>query len=242
MLVKHFPRVLDVKFTAGMETELDDVEEGKQNKEALLKAFWTPFADTVKTAETEMERYARDTGEACPDCGSALVEKMSRYGKMFTGCSNHPTCKYIKPSENAGEAAEPIISEILCPNCNRNLVQKMGRFGPFLACPGYPDCKYIHKEQPQSSGVKCPTCGEGELVQKKSRMGVFYSCNLYPKCKTALPSLPLERKCPKCAGVLVESAYKGRVTGVKCLTADCDYKETAAEAKEAVETTVETAT
>ena len=232
MLVKHFPRVLDVKFTAGMETELDDVEEGKRNKEGVLKDFWTPFADTVKAAETEMERYARDTGEACPECGSALVEKMSRYGKMFTGCSNHPACKYIKPSENKGEngeVVEPIVSDILCPNCNRNLVQKMGRFGPFLACPGYPDCKYIHKTPVESTGIKCPTCGEGELVQKKSRMGVFYSCNRYPKCKTALPSLPLERKCPQCEGVLVETTYKGRVTGVKCLTPDCDYKETAKE-------------
>ncbi|WP_309720065.1 type I DNA topoisomerase [Armatimonas sp.] len=233
LLVQAFPQILDVHFTAGMEERLDAIEEGTDTRLALLKEFYEPFAIALKAADENMGKFAKDIGRACPECGKALVEKFSRYGK-FISCSGYPDCKYSEKlaAEGAdGEAApvaEPVVSEIPCPNCGRLLVEKTGRFGKFLACPGYPECKYIHKDKPaaESTGVKCFACGKGEFVEKRSRSGVFYSCNQYPACKTALPGKPLtDRKCPQCEGLLHEKVFKGRLTGIACANKACGYSE-----------------
>ena len=228
LLVKHFPEILSVQFTSGMEGKLDSVEEGKQDWVALMRDFYGPFEATVKAADTDMEKFARETDMECPNCGSKLVEKFGRFGK-FLSCSNYPECKYIhrEAAEGGGEAAAPVESEITCPNCGRNLVEKMGRFGKFLACPGYPECKYIHKEPAKTTGVTCPECKQGEIVEKRSKTGVFYGCNRYPDCKLTLPGKPLDRPCPNCGGMLSERIFKGRYLGVKCATKDCGYTEAA---------------
>ena len=241
MLVEHFPQILDIHFTAGMESKLDLVEDGKQDWIQLLREFYGPLMEWLKAAETNAQKVVKEIGRNCPDCGNPLLEKFSRFGK-FISCSNYPDCKYSEKLSASGEAMEkiePVVSDIPCPNCGKLLVEKMGRFGKFLACPGYPDCKYIHKEKSAatSTGVKCFVCGEGEFVEKRSKSGVFYSCDRYPKCKTAISGRPLtDRKCPKCEGLLHETNYKGRTTGIKCVK--CDYKESfkaAPEPKEVVE-------
>jgi DNA topoisomerase-1 len=228
LLVKHFPQIMDVRFTAGMEDKLDFVEDGKADWVKLLSEFYGPLMEWVKAADENAEKVVKEIGRDCPTCGKPLIERFSRFGK-FISCSGYPECKYsekINAAGESGEVAEPVVSEIPCPNCGKLLVEKTGRFGKFLACPGYPECKYIHKEggPAQSTGVTCFACKKGEFVEKRSRSGVFYSCNQYPKCKTAISGKPLtDRKCPQCQGLLHESGYKGRITGIKC--AQCDYKE-----------------
>ena len=243
LLVKHFPEILDIGFTAGMEGRLDAVEEGKQDWVALLRDFYGPFAETLTKADSAMEKFVKETDILCPQCGEAnLVERFGRFGKFY-GCPRYPECKYILDPNKQGangaaavnadgtvaEAPPAVVSEITCPNCGRNLVEKTGRFGKFLACPGYPECKYIHKEAPKSIGVPCPECRKGELVERRSRMGVFYPCNRYPDCKFSLSGKPItDRPCPNCGGLLHEKAYKGRVTGIKCANKECGYTEAVA--------------
>ncbi len=230
-LVKNFAEIVDVHFTADMETRLDKVEEGSQDYAGLLKAFYDPFALTLAKADKESEKMIEETDKICPDCGKPLIKRMSRFGAFFS-CTGYPDCKYRLDgkAEASGEEGAPtpgvVEFDIPCPNCGKNLVERMGRFGKFVACPGYPTCKYIHKEKAVSIGVACPKCKGGELTEKKGKNGLFYPCNRYPDCRFSLPSKPLEdRKCPKCAGMLYESGYRGKVTGIKCATTDCEYIE-----------------
>lgn len=115
-----------------------------------------------------------------------------------------------------------------CPECGSPLVIRRGRYGEFVACSGYPTCKYIKKEtkeetEPVSTGVKCPKCENGEIVEKKTRRGkVFYGCNQYPGCDYALWHKPIDKKCPKCDSLLV---IKGKKNEVQCPNKECDYKE-----------------
>ena len=228
-LVKNFTEIMDVHFTADMETRLDKVEEGGLGYAGLMKAFYDPFADVLRKADKESERMIEETDKICPDCAKPLIKRVSRFGAFFS-CTGYPECKYrldAKAEGADGQAAPaPVELDIPCPNCGKNCVERMGRFGKFVACPGYPTCKYIHKEKPVSIGVACPSCKVGELGEKKSKSGVFYPCNRYPECKFSLPSKPIEgRPCPTCAGMLYETGYRGRVTGLKCATPDCTYVE-----------------
>ncbi len=243
LLVKHFPDILSVTFTAGMEDKLDNVEEGKQNWVALMREFYGPFAETVTRADEGMEKFAREVDMVCPQCGAQMVEKFGRFGK-FLSCSNYPTCKYIHreapgsapAGENGAAAPAAAESDIPCPKCGKMLVEKVGRFGKFLGCPGYPECKYIHKAAPKTTGVPCMECKQGEYVEKFSKKGAFYGCSRYPDCKATLPAKPVGRDCPQChAAPLIEKGWKGKITGVRCASKTCDYSETVAGAEETEE-------
>lgn len=133
--------------------------------------------------------------------------------------------------ENAQKNMEKIAPVEIgeeCPECGSPLVVRRGRYGEFIACSGYPTCKYIKKEAkeeaaPISTGVKCPKCESGEIVEKKTRRGkVFYGCNQYPGCDYALWHKPIDKKCPKCDSLLV---VKGKKNEVQCPNKECDYKE-----------------
>ena len=183
LLVKHFPKILDVKFTAGMEDELDEIVEGKMDWVAVLKEFYESFKASLAEAETKMEKVKKEipTEEICPTCGSKLVIREGRYGS-FIACSNYPKCKFTKnlPEE---ELKAKAIQEI-CEKCGKPMTIKRGRFGEFLACSGYPKCKNI-KPILKKLGVKCPKCA-GELVERRTKKGrVFYSCSNYPNCDFA---------------------------------------------------------
>ena len=234
-LVKYFPTIMDVHFTADMENRLDKIAEGEQEYATLLRSFYEPFSETLKKADKESEKVVEQTDMTCPNCEKPLVKRFGRFGTFYS-CTGYPECKYIydpakdgtKTGENGEAPAAPpaVESDILCPNCGRNLVEKTGRFGKFLACPGYPTCKYIHKEKPKGIGVTCPSCKQGELTERKSRMGVFYPCSRYPECKFSLSGKPLpERPCPQCGGLLHETGYRGRITGIKCANPECGYVE-----------------
>ncbi len=223
LLVKHFPNILDVKFTAGMEAELDAVAEGKEDWVKMMRRWYDPFAESVKKAGAEMENLKvppREAGQDCPACGKPMVIRESKYGE-FISCSDYPKCKTIvRPTseESQGE----------CPKCGKPMEERAGRFGKFIACMDYPECKTTKQPVAARVDVPCPKCG-GEVAQKRSKKGAtFFGCNNYPKCDFVAWGKPIGRSCPKCQSALVENTFRGgRVSGIKCNSSTCDYKEAA---------------
>jgi DNA topoisomerase-1 len=144
------------------------------------------------------------------------VIKLGRFGRFYS-CTGFKkikkgapqpegACDYAEPLEGQQEPQLEIIEGEMCPECGKPLLQRVGRFGPFIGCSGYPDCRYIKKEE-KGTGVTCPECGQGELVAKRSRKGrTFYSCNRYPECKFAVWQRPLVDPCPNCGGLLLAQA------------------------------------
>lgn len=194
LLVKHFPQILDIKFTAQMEDQLDAVAEGKVQWVGALQKFYGPFSAALAEAEVKMEKVKTEimTDELCPDCGNKLIIREGRYGK-FIACSTYPKCKFTKnlPEEEAKAAA---LHEV-CDKCGKPMTIKRGRFGEFLACTGYPECRSI-KSLLKKVGVKCPKCS-GELVEKRTkRRKLFYSCSNYPKCDFATWQRPQSTESP----------------------------------------------
>jgi DNA topoisomerase-1 len=183
LLVKSFPKIMDVKFTAQMEDMLDEIIEGKINWIEVLKEFYAPFKAALEEAEVKMEKVKKEimTDELCPTCGSKLVIRQGRYGE-FMACSTYPKCKFTKNTP-AEEAKAKAIQES-CEKCGKPMVLKRGRFGEFLACSGYPDCRNI-KPILKKLDAKCPKC-PGDLVERRTKKGkLFFSCSNYPKCDFA---------------------------------------------------------
>jgi len=227
-LVQRFPEIMEVKFTASVETRLDTVEVGKLEWQKLLTDFYGPFEKALGEAQWGPEGADR----TCPDCGRKMVVKNGRFGP-FLGCSGYPECKTIIRVEREKIAAvEPKESDEVCPDCGRKMLIREGRRGAFLGCSGYPECK---KTMPldKKIGVKCPACGEGEIVEKISRKRkIFYGCNRYPECTFVSWGKPIDRRCPQCGWIIVERRWKGRLTGYKCASAECSYEERASRRRE----------
>ncbi len=221
LLVKHFPGILDIAFTAGMETQLDAVAEGKEDWVKMMRRWYDPFAESVTKAGAEMENLKvppREAGQDCPTCGKPMVIRSSRYGE-FVSCSDYPKCKTIVRPEAEKSEGE-------CPKCGKPMVERAGRFGKFIACTDYPECKTTKQVAAAKVDVPCPKCG-GEVVQKRSKKGAtFFGCANYPNCDFVAWGKPVGRPCPKCQSPLVENTFRGgRVIGIKCHNAECDYKE-----------------
>ena len=232
LLVKNFPNILDVEFTAQMEEKLDDIEEGKAKRLKVLKEFYGPFEETVKAASKDMRDVKKEeipTDITCEKCGAKMVVKWGRMGQ-FLACPNYPECKNTKnfKKDDTGklEAVEEKVEETgeVCPKCGKPMVIKTGRFGKFIACSDYPACKTT---KAITTGVKCPDCGEGELTEKRSKKGkVFFSCSRYPDCKFATWNRPVPEKCPQCgASFLVEKYSKSEGNYIACIKEGCGYKK-----------------
>ncbi len=223
LLIKHFPDVVDLEFTAKMEHNLDQVALGKIEWVPLLKNFYRPFHENLEKKEKEVEKIKKDdvpTNIICDKCKKPMVIKEGRYGK-FLACSGFPDCKNTKPLKENGEGeAEVEETNEVCPKCGAPMVVKHGRFGKFLSCSKYPDCKSI-KSIEKGTGVTCPACEKGELVEKRTRRGKnFYGCNQYPNCDFALWSKPTGDLCPDCKSLLVYGAKDS----VRCSNKECKYK------------------
>jgi DNA topoisomerase-1 len=224
LLVKSFEDIFDVGFTARLEEELDEIEEGKLPWRQAVKEFWDPFVQDLKKAGGEMLSYKAGipTGLKCEKCGQGeLLERISRHG-FFLGCNRYPDCDYTKDlsPEVADDDGENKIE--YCDNCGKEMAIKRGRFGVFLACTGYPDCKTTRRlvsgtkkaRQPDVRlDEKCPL-DEGQLLRRQGRFGDFVGCENYPKCKYTRP-ITLGIKCPKCnEGEFVRrGTTKGRGAG-----------------------------
>jgi DNA topoisomerase-1 len=235
LMVKNFPYIFDTKYTAKLEEELDDIEEGKEKWTDLLNGFYDHFENELKVAGKKMEnikRMEQKTDEKCEVCGSPLVLKWGKFGTFFA-CSAYDkkdpsSCTFTKeniaakPDLNTPEAQEAGDTEEYCENCGKVMVMRRGLFGPFMACPDYnadPPCKTFRKlsqkqqqKPPEPTGEDCPVCGK-PLVLRQGSYGEFVSCSGYPKCKYIKQNLIEGMKCPKCGeGDIAErKARRGNV-------------------------------
>ncbi|MFP6005585.1 type I DNA topoisomerase [Helicobacter pylori] len=210
ILEKHFEEIVDSKFSASLEEELDNIAQNKADYQQVLKDFYYPFMDKIEAGKKNIisQKVHEKTGQSCPKCGGELVKKNSRYGE-FIACNNYPKCKYVKQTENANDEAK----QELCEKCGGEMVQKFSRNGAFLACNNYPECKNTKslKNTPNAKetieGVKCPECG-GDIALKRSRKGSFYGCNNYPKCNFLSNHKPINKHCEKCHYLMSERIYR----------------------------------
>ncbi|MGT0077124.1 type I DNA topoisomerase [Helicobacter pylori] len=210
ILEKHFEEIVDSKFSASLEEELDNIAQNKADYQQVLKDFYYPFMDKIEAGKKNIisQKVHEKTGQSCPKCGGELVKKNSRYGE-FIACNNYPKCKYVKQTENANDGS----NQELCEKCGGEMVQKFSRNGAFLACNNYPECKNTKslKNTPNANeiieGVKCPECG-GDIALKRSKKGSFYGCNNYPKCHFLSNHKPINKRCEKCHYLMSERIYR----------------------------------
>jgi DNA topoisomerase-1 len=222
LLVKNFPYIFDTAYTAKLEEELDEIEEGNEKWVDLMNGFYDHFVEELKDAGVKMEdikRMEKKTNEKCDLCGSPLVLKWGKFGSFYA-CSAYNkkdknSCTFTKentagkPDLNTPEAQEAGEQEEYCDNCGRVMVLRRGPFGMFMSCPGFnedPPCKTFRKlsskqqqkqSAPQPTGEDCPQCGK-PLVLRQGSYGEFVSCSGYPKCKYVKQNLIEGLKCPKC--------------------------------------------
>ena len=228
LLVENFQDIFDVQYTARLEAELDEIEEGKEKWQDTMAEFYKKFQKDLKYAEKHMEnikRMEKPTDEKCEKCGAPLVIKWGKHGSFYA-CSTYDkedpnTCTFTKenpinlPDLDSADMQETGAAEEYCENCGRVMVLKRGRFGQFMACTGYPDCKTTRRLD-QGKKVPdipldelCPKCGRNMMI-RHGRYGEFTTCSGYPDCKYVKQNY-IGVKCPECKeGDLVEKrARKG---------------------------------
>src|SRR5271157_4527849 len=230
LLVKNFPKILDIEFTASLENKLDLIEEGKTQKFDTLNDFYSSFEKELKNAELHMRNIKKEetpTDIICDKCQSPMIIKWGKRGR-FIACSNYPACKNTMnvPDSNQenGSPAETPPTDMVCSHCGKGMVMKEGRFGKFLGCSGYPECK---NTMPINLGIECPEkeC-TGKICEKRTKKGkVFFSCTNYPTCTFATWDRPVPEPCPQCgAPFLIEKRTPRGGSHKACRAADCRYK------------------
>ncbi|MGD1068651.1 MAG: type I DNA topoisomerase [Bryobacteraceae bacterium] len=236
LLLESFGDIFDVRYTAGMEEELDQIEEGKLDWRDAMGEFYERFMKDLENAETHMtdiKRMEKPTDLTCDKCGKPLVVKWGKHGS-FLACTGYPDCTYTReltvdlPDIDKADLGDQGDEEY-CQNCGRPMVLKKGRFGTFFACSGYPDCKTTkqiggaQKKPDVILDEKCPQCGNN-LVQKFGRFGEFTACSNYPGCKY-VKQKTIGVKCPECSeGEVVERRSKRGKTFYGCNRyPDCDF-------------------
>ncbi len=243
LVVNSFPDIFNVEFTAIMEDNLDKIESAEADSINILEAFYKPFKKELEAAAESMlsmKATGLPTDLNCPRCNTRLHIKVGRNGH-FLACSAYPECDFssdYKRDEKGRiiilEPPSKKISDKKCAECGKPMVMKRGRYGTFLACTGYPECKYTEsvstEEGGVSTGVSCPEKGcNGTLVARRSKRGkTFYGCSNFPKCKFAIWDKPVQKTCPGCgAKFLVEKSTKKAGDFFACLNRECGYKEPA---------------
>ncbi|MBI1820304.1 MAG: type I DNA topoisomerase [Nitrospirae bacterium] len=233
LLVESFPDLVNPEFTAKMEENLDNVEEGGKKWTDTVKDFYKLFEKDLEKAQLEMRDVKREeipTDIPCERCQKKMVIKWGRNGR-FLACPGYPECKNTHDfMEDADGKIKVIQKEVstneICEKCGQPMIIKVGRFGRFMACSNYPECKTT---KALSIGVKCPREGcNGEVTQRRSKKGrVFYGCTAYPKCDFAVWDRPVPKICPQCqAPYLVEKVSRAGIK-VKCANKECQYEEEA---------------
>ncbi len=235
LLVEHFPHLMDVEFTAKLENDLDTVAYGKKDWVELLNEFANYLYPAINKATEEMAEIKAgiETDIKCSQCGLPMLIRFGKNG-AFLACSGYPDCRntsdFTRDEEGRiqfvqrEEQNAPKVGE--CPQCGNDLVIKKSRTGSrFIACTGYPDCKYT---QSYSTGVKCPQeeCS-GELVERSSKRGkIFYGCSRFPDCTYAVWDYPVTKECPQCGSpILVHKNTKARGEHLACPQKGCNYRE-----------------
>ncbi len=227
ILVKAFPDIFEVSYTAELENQLDSIGQGEMDWQKLLKSFYQRFSSELKNASdsiTNVKRNGLPTEEKCGKCGAPMVIKVGRYG-LFMACSNYPECKNTRDLSRNDE--ENQIEE-KCPKCGNPLVLKSGRYGKYFQCSNYPECDY--RKSKKNGEIKeldrnCPKCGK-PLVERKGRYGTFVSCSGYPECRyIENGKKELDIPCPKCGeGKVVQRRTRRGKTFYGCSRyPDCDF-------------------
>ena len=221
ILVEHFSQIVNYEFTADIEKDFDKIADGKKEWRPMIKKFYVPFHANLKAKDKELTKKAlteTTSEEVCDKCRKPMVVKVGRFGR-FLACTGYPECKNTK--KLAGGEDKPQVLELVeevCPDCGAQLAQRHGRFGAFLGCSNYPNCKYI-KKTTQSTGVKCPQCGEGDIVSRRSKSKrIFFACNNYPKCKFILWGKPTGARCSVCNALIIEKGKTEVCSNKECET------------------------
>ncbi len=229
MLEQNLPKIMNRQFTALMEEDLDKIAEGTMDRDDLLHEFYGEFSKDLEKFLGH-KREVEETTLTCPKCKEhKLVIRLGKAGE-FAGCAGFPKCKFTSnfireedESITLVEPEKPKTVDITCPQCGKKLEERMGRYGKFIACPGYPECKYIYKEK---ASFKCPLCKKGDVVKKKWRGGSFWGCDNYPKCRFAIFGDIEETPCPQCAiPFLVKKTDEDDKSVIYCWNKECDYKK-----------------
>jgi DNA topoisomerase-1 len=232
LLVENFPDIMTTEFTAKMEGQLDDIEQGTLNWVDALKTFYTPFKADLEKAEEKMKDFkaqVEETDEVCEKCDKPMIIKWGRFGK-FMACSAYPDCKNTRDLGEKGTEDRAKTDEVEgnCDKCEAPLIMKRGRFGKFIACSNYPECKFT---RPLGLGISCPeeSC-KGEIAARKSKKGrTFYGCTKYPDCKFTSWDKPVGEGCPECKNpFLIEKWKKNEDPSILC--PNCGFKKTNAAA------------
>lgn len=202
ILLKNFPDIIEVNFTARMEDELDEIAAGENNFVTVVNDFYTPFQADLDEMEKKIDKII------CEKCGSEMIMRIGRFGK-FLACSNYPECKNIKSlREFRDEHAEPEYTGESCPKCSARTIFRNGKFGRFIGCERYPDCDYIKNI---TLGINCPKCGTGEIAERKSKRGrIFYGCNRFPECNFVSWGKPVLHECPNGDSKYMEAKYTAK--------------------------------
>ena len=227
LMCENFPDIVDCKFTAYMESQLDDIESGKTTMLDVISGFYKNFSVELEAAfknvaDRDIELPVEETDIICENCGSRMIVKNGRFGK-FAACPNYPACKNTKPLAKTGEGLVEKKAEktdMKCELCGADMILRTGRYGSFYACSRYPECKFT-KQKVKSLGVKCPECGSDIVTKYGKNKTVFYSCSRYPECKFSSWDMPTNEKCPKCGGMLYRKKGKNQLI---CKTEGCGYK------------------
>ncbi|MCZ8205980.1 type I DNA topoisomerase [Gemmatimonas sp.] len=219
VMVKKFPDLFDVNFTAKMELELDKIADGETGWVAVLDEEWSKIKKNLHDEDLpaligEAYDLSALATEKCPDCGGKLVAKGGFFGP-FVACENHPkACKYTRPIKGEKKPAE--LTSYLCQECGAPMVVRHGRSGDFLGCSKFPKCRGTRS---MPTGVKCPKDG-GEIAERRSkkRGKAFYGCENYPNCDFVVWEKPVAETCPECGYVGAEAkANKTRGSFRKCI-------------------------
>jgi DNA topoisomerase-1 len=228
LLEKNLPKIMNLKFTALMEEDLDKVAEGTMERDALLNEFYREFSsDLEKFAESIPKKTAQPTNLACPQCNKPLVIRTGKSG-AFVGCSGFPQCKFTSNFTTNQDGTislmkheQPKLLDTLCPLCGKPLQERRSKYGAFIACSGYPTCKYV---QQKKAPFKCPHCAS-DIVQRTWRGGKFWGCSQYPTCRFAIFGDIQETPCPQCnAPFLAKKVNKDGSATLFCFNKTCSYK------------------
>ena len=210
---KAFSHIVDYKFTAEMEEDLDKIEDGTSEYIEVLREFYRHFSAQLEEAEKtlgseKVELPKVETGIICDKCGAVMIEKTGRYGK-FAACPNYPKCRNTKRldaeavKEQEEKKTPEVIADEKCANCGSDMVLRKGPHGNFFACRNYPECKTAIPYR-RDSGIVCPDCGKRIMIKQTKSRKTYYACEDYPKCNFSSWDLPTERKCPQCNATVLK--------------------------------------
>ena len=240
LLRKYFSGIINVGFTADLETWLDKIAAGSAKYDRVLGDFYKLFSSELKEADVQAAEDKKKNQEVsdvvCEKCGAHMIVKMGRYGK-YLACPNYPKCSNIKPYKQNNEPDEE--SDVVCEKCGAKMVYRTGPYGRYLACP---ECKAT-KSIVVDTGITCPKCHEGHLVRRRSKRGrYFYGCSKYPKCDMAVWNEPVDQFCPVCGSIMVKKVDRKKEEHIVCSNPECPTqpkRKTRAKKESAAEETKE---